>query len=147
MRRTWRASSSTSIVVVDASVVVDALRFEQSALRLAAELGKARAYAPEIIDAEILSALRRLAREGQLSEAHAERLVVEQSASAIRRVRHAPLLPAAWRLRHNVTAADALYVAVARAFGAPLITSDRRLAAAPGLDVTVTVLPAGPGRQ
>jgi predicted nucleic acid-binding protein len=45
---------------------------------------------------------------------------------------HDWLLPRVWALRNNLTAYDALYVALAEALGAPLVTRDRRLAAAPG---------------
>ncbi len=48
-----------------------------------------------------------------------------------------PLLGEAWMLRHNLTVADALYVVLARRLGAPLVTADQRLAASPGLGVTV----------
>jgi predicted nucleic acid-binding protein len=116
---------------------------QRAASRLEAEVGEARPYAPEIVDVEVMSALRRRARQGRLPEAVAKRLVIAQSRSTIRRVRHALLLPAAWELRHNVTASDALYVALAQAFGARLITSDARLAGAPGLGIAVTVLPTG----
>jgi predicted nucleic acid-binding protein len=50
------------------------------------------------------------------------------------------LLPDALALRHNLSAYDALYVAAARVLDCGLLTRDRRLAAAPGLDVAVTVV-------
>ena len=37
-----------------------------------------------------------------------------------------------WELRHNVTAYDAAYIALAEALGAPLLTRDAALASAPG---------------
>lgn len=49
----------------------------------------------------------------------------------------------AWRLRHNITFADATYVALAEHLGAPLLTGDHRLAEAPTLPVPVLRLPAG----
>lgn len=42
--------------------------------------------------------------------------------------------------RHNLTAADALYVALAESLGASLPTDDRRLAEAPTFPPQVTVL-------
>jgi predicted nucleic acid-binding protein len=48
------------------------------------------------------------------------------------RYQHDLLLPRIWELRHNLTAYDAAYVALAEALGAPLLTRDRRIAAAPG---------------
>ena len=49
------------------------------------------------------------------------------------------LLHEDWSLRHNVSACDALYVALARRLACPLVTLDRRLAAAPHLGITVVV--------
>ena len=58
----------------------------------------------------------------------------------IRRLPHAPLLPRIWALRDNLTAYDAAYVALAEAIGAPLLTADRKLARAPGIDCEVELL-------
>jgi predicted nucleic acid-binding protein len=38
-----------------------------------------------------------------------------------------------WQLRSNLTLGDAAFVALAEALGATLVTTDARLAAAPGL--------------
>jgi predicted nucleic acid-binding protein len=128
-------------VVLDASAIVAALLTERAASRLEAEVGEARPYAPEIVDVEVLSSLRRLVRRGQVPEGVAGRLVLSHSRSAVKRVRHAALLPLAWTLRENLTASDATYVALALLLGTRLITCDARLAGAPGLGVAVTVLP------
>src|SRR6476661_1265262 len=45
---------------------------------------------------------------------------------------HIDLLTRSWKLRENVTAHDAMYVALAEALEAPIVTCDRRLARAPG---------------
>jgi predicted nucleic acid-binding protein len=137
-----RVVSRVSTVVLDASVVVDSLLTERAAIRLAAEVGDATPCAPDLIDAEVMSTLRRLARARAVSERAAHLWVVEQSKSPIVRVPHADLLPAAWLLRHNLTAYDALYVALAQALDTRLIVSDARLVGAPHLGVAVTVLPA-----
>lgn len=50
----------------------------------------------------------------------------------IHRYPHDLFLPRIWELRHNMTACDAAYVALAEAISAPLLTRDRRLASAPG---------------
>jgi predicted nucleic acid-binding protein len=46
---------------------------------------------------------------------------------------HEPLLDRVWALRHNLSANDAVYVALAEVLDASLVTSDRRLAHAPGM--------------
>jgi predicted nucleic acid-binding protein len=50
----------------------------------------------------------------------------------ITRYPHTPLLSRIWELRHNVTAYDAAYLALAEALPAPLITRDAKLAAVAG---------------
>jgi len=58
----------------------------------------------------------------------------------IRRVPHLPLLDRCWALRANLTTYDAVYVALAELFDAPLLTADAKLAVAPGVTCTVEVL-------
>lgn len=53
---------------------------------------------------------------------------------------HEDLLPRVWQLRDNLTAYDAAYVALAESIGAPLLTSDARLAAAPGHAATIELI-------
>jgi predicted nucleic acid-binding protein len=53
---------------------------------------------------------------------------------------HDWLLPRVWELRHNLTACDALYVALAEALDAPLVTRDQRLAATPGHQAKVELM-------
>jgi predicted nucleic acid-binding protein len=57
----------------------------------------------------------------------------------IRRYPHTFLLARAWDLRRNFTAYDAVYVALAEALDAPLLTRDQRLAAAAKRHVRVAV--------
>jgi predicted nucleic acid-binding protein len=52
-----------------------------------------------------------------------------------------PLLPRAWGLRDNLTPYDAVYVALAEVLEATLVTTDARLARAPGLRAEVDVVP------
>ena len=61
---------------------------------------------------------------------------------AVVRYPHDVLAARMWELRDNLTAYDAMYVALAEALGAPLITTDRRLAGAAGIRCVVEVLPA-----
>jgi predicted nucleic acid-binding protein len=52
---------------------------------------------------------------------------------------HAPLLPRMWQLRQNASAYDAVYIALAEALDAPLVTCDRALVSVPGHRATVLV--------
>lgn len=123
--------------VVDGTVVVDLLLtgspVAQSALRGTEPL------APEHIDAEVLSAVTRLVRTDVVTAERGRVAIQRLVRASIERVPVAPLLLGAWELRHNLSADDALYVALARRLECPLITADRRIAAAPGLGVSIVV--------
>lgn len=95
--------------------------------------------APDLIDIEVLSTLRRLAHQKLVSVLRAEMAVADLEAAPIRRLSALPLLAAIWRYRDNLSVYDAAYVALADAFGCRLITSDARLARAPRLPVQVIV--------
>ncbi len=88
--------------------------------------------APSLIDAEVLHVLRRYAFAGFISSASADRAIGELKGLDMTRYPHRDLIERVWALRHNLTAYDATYVALAEALDAPLITCDARLAAAPG---------------
>ena len=87
--------------------------------------------------------LRRLAFGGKLTEGVAEVALGELAALEIDRWEHPPLLRRAWALRGNVTIYDGLYVALAEALDAPLLTLDGRLAGAPGIAATIEVPGSG----
>ena len=76
---------------------------------------------------------------GHLTEFDAHRAIGEFSEMDIELLPVTPLLPTAWALRHNVSADDACYVAVARSLESALLTFDRRLVAA----APEAVVPAG----
>ena len=84
--------------------------------------------APEVLDLEVVSALRRLCSTGQLDRDRARLAVDDLRQLDIERVTHVELLDRCWELRNNATAYDAAYVALAEALGMPLLTADRRLA-------------------
>jgi predicted nucleic acid-binding protein len=92
-----------------------------------------------LLDVEFVQVLRRLVREGTLAPKRAEEAI--EDLSALRIIRYAPvlLLSRIWRLRQNLSAYDAAYVALAEKLRAPLITRDRRIATAPGHTAAVEV--------
>ncbi|RNE63997.1 type II toxin-antitoxin system VapC family toxin [Cryobacterium tepidiphilum] len=118
------------VVVVDASVLVDLLADTTHAAAAAARLRGMELHAPAHCDAEVLSALGRLHRAGLLS--------VEAVDEALERLRKLPmtrhlvmdLLAGAWERRGDIRLVDALYVSLAVRLGAPLLTTDLRLARA-----------------
>jgi predicted nucleic acid-binding protein len=127
-------------VVVDASVVVDLLVEHPRSSTLSAALEGVDWIAPTLLDAEVLHAITRYVRRGEMSDERA-RLALELFTGAqIERFPIAPLVIDAWELRNNLSTYDAFYVALARAVACPLITCDRALAGAPGLGITVTIV-------
>jgi predicted nucleic acid-binding protein len=126
------------ILVVDASVVVDLLaRFRPQPLEELLWAPETVLAAPELIDIEVLNALRRLDQAGAIPANRVAELPTQVRGLRIRKYRHDSLLDGIWALRNTVTAYDAAYVALARLLDAALITRDARLARAPGLNVQV----------
>ena len=126
-----------SLYVVDASVAVEYLLRTPLGLSLTETIEDARLAAPDLIDAEVMSGLRRAVHAGRLTEERAVMAIDALTHWPVRRIASRALAPAAWQHHHNVTAYDAFYVAAASALGAPLITTDGRLARAPGLGIAV----------
>jgi predicted nucleic acid-binding protein len=121
-------------MVVDASALIEVLlRTTGSALmeeRLFAP-GETL-YAPYLIDIETAQVLRRYAAGGEIDGARGLAALSDLADFPLRRYPHDFLLPRVWDLRHNLTAYDAIYVALAETLDATLLTRDRRLAAASG---------------
>jgi predicted nucleic acid-binding protein len=125
------------LLVVDASIVVDLLgRFRPEPIESLLFAPAAVLAAPELLDIEVLQALRRLDQQGAIPTSRTD-LVESLRALRIRRYPHASLLEDIWALRRNVSSYDAAYVALARQLDAVLVTRDIRLAAAPNLGVEV----------
>lgn len=122
------------MIVVDASAVTEFLLQTPLGQRVEARLfgGNEALHAPHLLDVEVVQALRRLVRTGDLGPGRAEEALDDLAALAIRRHAHFDLLRRAWELRDNLTAYDAMYVALAEATAAPLVTCDRPLGATPG---------------
>ena len=87
-------------------------------------------HAPHLLDLETAQVLRRLVRESAISAQRADQAIQDLLSLRITRYPHFVFVPQIWRLRHNLSAYDAAYVALAEALEATLITRDARLAAA-----------------
>ena len=123
--------------IVDASVAIEYLLRSPLGLTVAEMIEGASLAAPELMDAEVLSVLRRAVLNGHLEEARAEMVIGDLLQWPVDRISHRALAPLAWQYRRNVSAYDAFYVAAARARGFPLMTADGRLSRSPGLGVVV----------
>lgn len=129
------------MIVVDASLLVCTLADDDSAGDLARmRLRGETLVAPELIDLEVLSALRRRHRHGRLDARRSRFARTDLAELPMRRVTHRPLLERCWELRDNLTAYDAAYVALAELLGVSLVTLDRRLSRAAGPRCPVELL-------
>ena len=92
--------------------------------------GGSRAHAPDLLHAELLHVLRRYERRGVISTTRSREAIADLVDLPIARYSTLPLLERAWSLRANLSAYDAMYVALAEALDTPLVTLDARLASA-----------------
>jgi len=100
--------------------------------------------APHLLDAEVGQTLRRFLLRGDLSAARARVAIGRLQSLPLRRYSHTRLVSRAFEFRDNATVYDGLYLALAEALDAPLLTCDARLRDVPGCSATVEVLPVTP---
>ena len=98
------------------------------------------ADAPALFDVEVCAAARSRVARGMLTPARADELLRDLAELPVVSWPHSPLLGRAWALRENVSMYDAVYVALAEALEAQLVTADRRLAKAVAAVSIVEVL-------
>ena len=122
------------MIVVDASALVEVLLRTSAAGAIEQRIFAAgeTLHAPHLIDVEIVQVLRRYSAAGLLSRSRGQEALQDLADLPLARYPHDILLERAWELRRNFTAYDAVYVALAEALDAPLVTRDRRIAGAPG---------------
>lgn len=129
------------MLVVDASALVPALADDGSDGATArSRLWGQRLAAPELIDLEATSVIRRQFRGGHLDARRAELALTDLVDLPLRRAPHRPLLARCWELRENVTVYDAAYVALAELLDVVLVTADARLTKASGLRCRLDLL-------
>jgi predicted nucleic acid-binding protein len=127
-------------VVIDASALFELVVKSELAPAVAQAVGTTDMVAPDVVNPEVLSILRRVERRGTLTAQRAVQAVDDLMDAPVRRFSTLPLLAEAWTLRANVSAADACYVVLARVLRCPLVTADRKLSRAPGLDVPLVMV-------
>lgn len=117
------------MIVVDASLVVDLLT-TGGRTRLQERVVTETLIAPEILPIEVTSALRGLNRGGLLSDERLDRAASDLARLRLELYASLPLVPRVLELRHNLSAYDAAYVALAEVTQSVLLTLDQRLARA-----------------
>ena len=129
-------------MVLDASGALELLLNTARGGRLGARLADDAevVHAPHLIDIEIAHVLRRYVLDGTFDEPRSVRALDHWRRLDVERYPHEPFLDRVWALRDDVTAYDAIYVALAETLGEPLVTGDRKLAGSPGLNVRVELV-------
>lgn len=128
------------MIVVDTSAIIGVLAGQPRVQRLVDRvIDDGDLHAPHLIDVEFQHALRRLVVSGTISDDRAADARMDLADLTIMRYPHMSLADRMWELRHNVTAYDAAFLALAEALRAPLVTYDARLARVRGHGASVEV--------
>ncbi len=130
------------MIVVDASALLEALLRTPAAKVVERWLFDDRQtlHAPHLIDLEVAQVIRWYAGNGEIADERGRMALIDLADLPLHRYPHDFLLPRVWDLRNNLTAYDAVYVALAEALDAPRITRDKRLAAAAGHRVRIELV-------
>ncbi len=130
------------MIVLDASALLELLLQTRLGTRVEARLFRDRdeLHVPHLADVEVAQGLRRLVRGGEVSPDRAAEAIADLIDLDLHRHPHLDLLTRAWKLRENLTAYDAIYVALAEALAASIVTCDGRLAKAPGHHAHIEVI-------
>ncbi len=130
------------MIVLDASALLEFLLQTPLGTRVEGRLfrDKDELHSPDLVDVEVTQGLRRLVRMGEISTARAAEAIADLAGLDLHRHAHLDLLTRAWKLRENVTAYDAMYVVLAEALDATVVTCDAPLATAPGHRARIEVV-------
>ncbi len=130
------------MIVVDASAVIEVLFRTEVAPQIEKRIFESTQtlHAPHLLDLEVAQVLRRYAAAGNIQADRGLEALTDLADLPITRYPHDPFLPRIWELRHNLTAYDAVYVALAETLSAPLLTRDARLASASGNRAVIEVV-------
>jgi predicted nucleic acid-binding protein len=96
---------------------------------------------PDLADVETLAVVRKRWLAGKLTAERCAEALQDLAALPFPRFPASGLLERAFELRHNVSAYDGMYVALAEQLDATLLTSDARLSRAHGIRCKVRLFP------
>ena len=132
------------MIVLDASALVELIVGSPTGRLVAARIADPAEglHAPHLVDIEVVQALRRFVRERELDASEAAIALDDFRALDLQRHVHEPLLGRVWELRENLTAYDAVYVALAEVLDSILLTCDGPLSRVPGLTDRVVLIQA-----
>ncbi len=129
-------------MVIDASAAVELLLDTARGRRLSERLRResVEIHVPHLADLEIAQTLRSYVIRGAFGADRGLQALRDWRDLPAERYGHHRFLDRIWELRHNVSAYDAIYVALAEALATILLTADRKLASAPGLEGRVELI-------
>lgn len=131
-----------SLAVIDASLLTAFYASDDPRhAAVSARLGAGDTlFAPAHLDAEVVSALRGIARRNAVARSVVPEALKHLAGFPIRRMPLAPMLQRIWELRDNITPYDAAYVALAEHLDCPLVTCDGKPTAASGSRCTFDLI-------
>ncbi|MDP2320709.1 MAG: type II toxin-antitoxin system VapC family toxin [Acidobacteriota bacterium] len=123
------------MIVLDASALVELLLNTEAGQLVAMRIADSTlgVHVPHLADVEVAQALRRYASSGEIQAKDAAVALEDLQSLDLQRHAHEPLLDRVWSLRQNLSAYDAVYVALAEVLDTVVLTCDGRLARAPGI--------------
>ncbi|MEX2270629.1 MAG: type II toxin-antitoxin system VapC family toxin [Vicinamibacterales bacterium] len=129
-------------MVLDASALVELVLNTPTGTIVASHIADPAEglHVPHLADLEVAQALRRYVRDGNVTAAAAADALDDFRALDLQRHAHEPLLERVWELRQNLTAYDAVYVALAEVLDSMLVTADAPLSRAPGVSKRVKLV-------
>lgn len=130
------------MIVVDASVLANVIADDGPDGQLARRevRNDGDISVPDLVDVETLAVLRKRWLAGTISDRRFVAAIDDLDALELGRYPTLPLVPRGYDLRANVSAYDAMYVALAEELNCQLLTRDRRLAGAPGPQCAIRLL-------
>ena len=130
------------MIVIDASAVLEVLLRSRIGLEIEKRIfspGESL-FAPHLLDLEVAQVIRRYCAMGEIDSDRGNEAIQDLKDFPINRYQHDIFLNRVWELRHNMTAYDAVYVALAEILPAPLLTRDAHLASAPGHEAFIELI-------
>ena len=133
------------MIVIDASAAIEWVLQTPKGAEVEARIfrkrgGSLRLHAPHLLDVEVAQVLRKHVAKGLVSEGRGQTALQDFLQIQMRRYPHELLLERVWALRRNLTAYDAVYVALAEALDMPLLTCDANLGGAAGHRARIDVV-------
>jgi predicted nucleic acid-binding protein len=130
------------VLVVDSSAMTELLLGTPLGRRVEARVFRDddELHAPHLMDVEVLRAVRRYIQKKDITDEVAEQALRDLIDFRVHRHEHVGFLGRAWDLRDNLAAYDAMYVVLAEALDATVVTCDQPLGSAPGHSARVEVI-------